>query len=280
MSKKLAFIQLHFSAFLFGLTGVFGALIETSADVLVLGRLLIAFSALTCYFLVRQQFPHLNVKTFLAQCLLGSLLTLHWVTFYIAIKVGGVALGTLGFASFPAFVCLFERIFFKEKLKAKEYWLLTAISFGLILITPEFEFGNQSTQGLLWGILSGAIYGLLAVANRKTATKLTGAQASWWQYLIGSLLLLPISGQLLPTVSASDWFWIACLGLLCTSLAYTIFISSLNQLSARTAAMIISLEPVYAIVVAWLCLGEQPSLRMILGCCLIVGAVLKVNGEH
>lgn len=219
---QLALLKVHSTAVLFGLTGVLGVLIESSAGVLVLGRVFIAVMALSLFFLYKKTpLTKLSPQGILLQFVLGSLLTAHWVTFYIAVKVGGVAVGTLGFASFPAFVCLFEMLIFKVRLKLREFFLLLAITLGLILVTPAFEFGNQSTQGLLWGIFSGAIYGLLAVLNRKNRGILSGSQASWWQYLVGVIVLLPFYANELPSVSLQDWFWIACIGLLCTSLAYT-----------------------------------------------------------
>lgn len=275
---QLALFKAHITAVLFGLTGVLGVLIESSAGVLVLGRVFIALVTLTLFLLYKKfTFVKLSLNNILLQFLLGSLLTAHWVTFYIAVKVGGVAVGTLGFASFPAFVCLFERLIFKVRLKLSEFFLLIAISLGLMLVTPSFEFSNQATQGLLWGIFSGAIYGLLAVLNRKNREKLSSTQTSWWQYLVGVMILLPFYAEHLPQVSLQDWLWIACIGLLCTSLAYTLFVSSLDVLNARTAAMIISLEPVYAILIAWLWLKETPTFTMILGGAIIILSVAIEN---
>lgn len=274
---NLALFKVHCTAVLFGATGILGVLIESDSFVLTLARLLIAFLALSLFFRFKKtRLQKLSLKEMGLQALLGGLLTAHWVTFYIAVKVGGVAVGTLGFASFPAFVALFEMLALKERLKIREFYLLAAITLGLILVTPEFQFCNQATQGLLWGILSGAVYAVLAILNRKNATQLSGSQASWWQYLFGAVILLPFAPQLLD-VSAKDWFWLLCLGLLCTGLAYTLFVSSLNLINARTAAMIISLEPVYAIIMAWLWLGETPSIRMIVGGMMIVCSVAVVN---
>ncbi|MDP9499348.1 DMT family transporter [Bisgaard Taxon 45] len=275
---RLALLKVHGTAVLFGASGVFGALAETGADMIVLGRVLIAFVALSLFFLFRRQtLIPMQRRELASQGLSGVLLGVHWVSFYQGIKVGGVAIGTLGFASFPAFVALFEMLLFKERLKAKEYFLLIAISIGLILITPAFEFGHQATQGLLWGIFSALSYGILAVINRKNVSNISGAQSSWCQYLVVALMLLPVSGQQLPEVSWQDWFWIACIGLLCTTLAYTLFVSSLASINARTAAMIISLEPVYAIAIAWIWLDEVPSWRMLLGGALIIVSVAMVN---
>ncbi len=275
---NLALFKVHCTAVLFGLTGVLGVLIESSADVLVLGRVIIALIALSVFFMIKKiPLSKLSLKEIALQFILGTLLAAHWVTFYIAVKVGGVAVGTLGFAGFPAFVALFEIVIFKERLKLREFLLLLFISIGLILVTPEFEFGNQATQGLLWGIFSGAVYAVLAILNRKNAAKLSGSQASWWQYLVCIIVLSPFSATQLTQVSAMDWFWIACIGLLCTGLAYTLFVSSLDTINARTAAMIISLEPVYAILIAWIWLNEVPSLQMIVGGIIIILSVICVN---
>lgn len=145
-------------------------------------------------------------------CIFCSFISCPLGYFFVAVKVGGVAVATLGFASFPAFVALFESLFFREKLRFREVVLLIAITVGLILVTPEFTFGNQATQGLLWGVLSALVYGILAVANRRTMSKISGVQASWWQYIFATLFLLPLSITEFPSVSTQDWFWIFCIG--------------------------------------------------------------------
>lgn len=120
---RLALLKVHGTAVLFGASGVFGALAETGADMIVLGRVLIAFVALSLFFLFRRQtLIPMQRRELASQGLSGVLLGVHWVSFYQGIKVGGVAIGTLGFASFPAFVALFEMLLFKERLKAKEYF--------------------------------------------------------------------------------------------------------------------------------------------------------------
>ncbi|AOF53388.1 hypothetical protein BKG91_02760 [Rodentibacter caecimuris] len=275
---NLALLKVHGTAVLFGASGIFGALTTSEADTLVLGRVLIASAILILYFLYQKQPLAKITKGQFGQLMLsGVLLAIHWVTFFVAVKVGGVALATLGFASFPAFVALFESVFFKEKLYAKDIILLIAITIGLILVTPDFNFSSENTQGLLWGILSAVAYGILAVVNRKSMSKLSGLQASFWQYLAAAIFLLPFSGDKLFAVSAIDWFWIFCIGFLCTSVAYTLFISSLDTINARTASMIISLEPVYSIALAWWLFGETPSVKMLIGGSIILLAVAWSN---
>lgn len=275
---SLALLKVHGTAIFFGLSGVFGVLIESSSEALTLGRAIIAFAFIALYFLFKKRpLTKLTYQEKLMQFVMGGLLALHWISFYLGVKIGGVAVGTLGFASFPAFTALFEMLFFREKTRVRDFVLLIAISFGLILITPAFEFGNQVTQGLLWGIFSAFSYGVLAVMNRHSATKLSGVESSLWQYLAIMLILLPFYSGELFCASLSDWFWIGCIGVFCTTFAYMLYVSSLDTINARTAAMIISLEPVYAILVAWLWFDDVPSLKMVLGGALIIGSVAWAN---
>lgn len=274
----LALLKVHSTAIFFGLSSVFGVLIESSSEALTLGRAMIAFSLIALYFFFKKQpLTKLTTKEKITQFAMGALLALHWISFYLGVKIGGVAVGTLGFASFPAFTALFEMLFFREKPRIRDVVLLGAISLGLVLITPSFEFGNHATQGLLWGIFSAFTYGILAVLNRHSASTLSGVESSLWQYLAIMLILLPFYSGELFSASLTDWFWIGCIGIFCTTFAYTLYVSSLDTINARTAAMIISLEPVYAILVAWIWFDEVPSPKMVLGGILIIGSVAWAN---
>ena len=80
------------------------------------------------------------------------------------------------------------------------------------------------------------------------------------------------SGCFRPTLP--DLGLLLVLGVVTTALAHTLFISGLKTLPARTAGLCSALETVYGILFALLLLGEVPSLREVIGCLLILGAVL------
>ncbi|WP_371318581.1 EamA family transporter [Pseudomonas yamanorum] len=77
-----------------------------------------------------------------------------------------------------------------------------------------------------------------------------------------------------------DWLNLAILGVLCNALSQALFVKSFKGLNARSAGMIISLEPVYAIACTWWLFHEAPSCRILAGAALIVLAiVLSAQGE-
>lgn len=51
----LALLKVHFTAILFGTSGIFGALIESRPDTLVLGRVMIALVCISLYFIWKKQ---------------------------------------------------------------------------------------------------------------------------------------------------------------------------------------------------------------------------------
>lgn len=324
----------HGAAVLFGLTGILGALIRFDAVAITAGRAGFAATALLVLALVQRRPLLQGLGSRRAGILLvsGLLLAVHWITFFLAVKVGGVAVATLGFASFPAFIALLDVVLFRERIGRAEGMMLSLVTLGLVLVTPSFDVGDQGTVGLLWGLASGLSFAGLAICNRRGSRGMDAIQVAFWQNLLVALLVLPLLGlgltggadgvpmtdaahaaSQVPSAQANpsqeslfqehlsqellsqellsqeavsaaidlvSWFWLAVLGVLCTGLAHTLFVKSLEALDARSAGMIIALEPVYAIACAWWLFGEEPSGRMLVGASLIILATVLLAMGH
>lgn len=275
MTPRAALVSIHLSAVLFGLTGVFGELIQGSAFVIVFGRAALAVVALTGFAWIsgRPLLRGLGLRTAWILAGAGLLLAGHWATFFHAVKVGGIAIATLGFASFPAFIALLEGLLFRERTRLRDWLLVGLVTVGLVLVTPSFDFDSDGTVGLTWAVLSGFLFALLALANRYTAAGTDPVQVACWQNVAVALYMLPLSITALPALSTTDWLWMVLLGVLCTGLSHYLFVSSLTVLKARVAGLVIALEPVYAIAFAWVLFSQQPTLRMLAGGALILAAV-------
>ena len=288
----------HGVAVLFGLTGILGALIRFDAVAITAGRAGFAAAALLVLAQRRPLLQGLGPRRAGIVLASGFLLAVHWITFFLAVKVGGVAVATLGFASFPAFIALLDVVLFRERIGRAEGTMLALVTLGLVLVTPSFDVGDQGTAGLLWGLASGLSFAGLAICNRRGNRGMDAIQVAFWQNLVVALLVLPLLGLSLapPQVARSQatsslvtgaaaidwasWFWLAVLGVLCTGLAHTLFVKSLESLDARSAGMIIALEPVYAIACAWWLFGEEPSGRMLVGASLIILATVLLAMGH
>ena len=271
---------MHLVAVLFGATGILGELITADPTFITWGRAGFAVLALALLGRVLLAQPlSLLWRHGRWWALLGSgvLLAVHWVTFFISVKVGGIAIATLGFASFPAFITLIEWGLFRETVTRAEWVRLGLVSLGLLLITPSFDLADLGTEGLLWGLLSGASFGVLAVLNRRYLSDVNAFAVAGLQNAIVLLVLSPWVVGSLTTISVVNWLWVAVLGVLCTGLAHLLFVSSLRQLPARTAGLVVALEPIYAIAFAWWFFSQAPSLRTLVGATVMILTILSAS---
>ena len=280
LTRTQSLFAVHLVAVLFGATGVLGELITADPAFITWGRAAFAVVALALFGRLLLTQPRSSLVSHGRWGMLlvsGIVLALHWVTFFISVKVGGVAIATLGFASFPAFITLIEWGLLREAVTRAEWIRLWLVSLGLLLITPSFELSNLGTEGLLWGLLSGASFGVLAVLNRRYLSGVNAFAVAGLQNAVVFLVMSPwVVGSLLQ-ISLVNWLWVAALGVLCTGLAHLLFVSSLRHLPARSAGLVVALEPIYAIAFAWWFFSQEPSLRTLLGAALIILTILSAS---
>jgi drug/metabolite transporter (DMT)-like permease len=275
MTRTGALVALHGAVLLFGVAGLFGKWLDLAPVVIVLGRTTIAAAALAALRAAQQRAP--AAPPFDVRLIgNGVLLALHWFAFFEAIRISTVATGLLGYASFPLFVLVLERLLLGRRWAAREAVTAAFVTGGLGLLVPEFSLANPIVHGLAWGLVSGLTFALLAVMNRRWAAERPAADVALWQNLWAALVLAPLAlvAGPLPDLGAREVGLLLVLGLACTALAHTLFIHALATITAHTASVIAALEPVYGIVLALVLLGEVPGWRTVAGAVLIVGAAI------
>jgi drug/metabolite transporter (DMT)-like permease len=269
-----ALASLHLAVLLFGFAGLFGKWIALSPVTIVFGRSAIACATLALLLYVRRDASPRESSFEWRLAAGGVVLALHWVAFFQAIQIANVAIGLLGFASFPLFVLLLEAVGRERRLRGREWLTALLVSAGLLLLVPEFDIDNRTVHGLVWGIFSGFSFALLAVMNRGLATRRSANVIACWQNGIAAAVLLPLVSVTPAVLTPRDLGLLLVLGVACTALAHTLFIRSLRSLSAHVASVVAALEPVYGIALAFLLLGERPEPRTLIGAALIVGAAM------
>jgi len=271
-----ALLALHGAVLLFGLAGLFGKWLDLPPVLIVLGRTTVAAAALAALRAFRR-----TARLPFEPRLIGNgvLLALHWFAFFEAIRIANVAIGLLGYASFPLFVLVLERALLGQRWARREVATAVLVTCGLGLLVPEFSLANPVVQGLAWGLVSGLTFALLAVANRSWAAGRPAIDIAFWQNFWAALALVPLAlaAGSMPAIGLSELGLLLVLGLVCTAFAHTLFIAALRTVTAHTASVIAALEPVYGIVLALLLLGEIPGWRTVAGAALIAGAAILAS---
>lgn len=264
----------HLAIFLLGLSGVFGKLLSLPSLIITLGRVLFSSIALFIYMLLKKESFKLNErKEYGYMFLLGILLAVHWASFYEAIQLSTVALGLLSFSTFPVFVTFLEPLFFKQKLKFGDVLLALIVFGGVAIAVPSFQLENTTTLGILIGIFSGLSYAFLSIFNKKFAASYSGTKVAFYEQTFAIPLLLPFLFVYQPVFTSQDILLLILLGVIFTGLAHSLFIGSLKHISTQMASIITCLEPLYAVLFAFILLREVPTLRDVISGIIILSAV-------
>jgi drug/metabolite transporter (DMT)-like permease len=157
------------------------------------------------------------------------------------------------------------------------------VTLGLVVLVPSLNPGDQTLHGLAWAILSGFTFAWLAVRGRTLLATERATAIALWQNAFAALALLPIAalaGVFDRAPSAHEMGLIVALGVVCTALSHTLFIASMQRVTAHVASVVAALEPVYGIALALLLLGEVPAPRTLVGAVLIVGAAIAASRDR
>jgi len=280
--RSRGLLQVHGAVLLFGLAGLFGKLVPLSPFVIVFGRVLFAALALLpvaapwrgrkgdCPPHSRGLSPFFP-SPFFPMAALGLLLAVHWTTFFQSVQVSSVGVALLTFATFPVFVALLEPPLFGERLRASEIALAILALLGIAILVPSFASDDPTAQGALWGVASGFTFALLSLLNRRLVRQHSSITLAFYQDAFAAVLLAPVVVLDWPSLTVRDLLFLLILGVLCTALAHALFIAGLRVIKARTAGMIVCLEPVYGAVLAALLLGERPAARTLWGGIIVLG---------
>jgi drug/metabolite transporter (DMT)-like permease len=269
---------------LFGLAGLFAKLLDLPPAAIALGRVVFASAALAALAAATgASLAPGPIRALAPLAASGLLLAFHWTAFFLSIRVSTVAIGLVSFAAFPLFVVFLEPAFSRERIRAESLAaaLATLAGAAIVAFGPGREGAAGGSRaalaGVLWGLAAAASFALLSLFNKRSVQGRSSLAIAFYQDLFAALALLPLAGGALlrpGAVGLRELGLLAALGLACTALAHTLFISGLRPLAARTAAVIGSLEPVYGTAFALLLLGELPAARTIAGGAIIVGAAV------
>ncbi|HJV19438.1 MAG TPA: DMT family transporter [Sediminibacterium sp.] len=262
---KAALIKLHTAIFLVGFTGILGVLIRLNEMPLVWYRIML--TAVSLFVLLKFSgkgllLPRGDVKKLL---LIGSVIALHWVCFYGSIKLSNVSIGLVCFSATGLFTALLEPLLITRKVRWAEVLLGLFSLAGIYLI---FHFDDRYQTGIVVGIVSAILAALFSVLNKKHLA-IADAQVIMLYELLGGLLvltlLMPLYIYFFPGAalfpSLSDLGWLLILSWVCTIVAMKLMLESLQKVSAFTQNLSLNLEPVYAIIMAFILFDENKDLQ-------------------
>jgi len=202
-----------------------------------------------------------------------AMMNLATVSCYIAsIQTLEVATSALLLYMAPVYVTVY--VWLKEgSLDGKSLLaLLLAITGLLLMLTP---YGRLSI-GIIFGLLSGVFYAILFIVTKKARESMPSINLTFLSLAISSVILSPILLKSYEIVF-DNLFWIIGLGLIPTSLAFTLFNYGIKHCKIEKAPILALIEPVSAGIFGYIFFGEILTPKQILGATLILSAILLTH---
>jgi len=275
-------VQLHIAVLLFGGTALFSHLLPWSALDITMFRSLLA--AITLALMIKLQGDSLLLDCladYRMAIMLGVSIGLHWVTYFYAMQLAGVAVGMLAFFCYPVVTVFLEPLFNKNKPHARDVGCAIAVFIGVFLLVPEMSMQNDTTLGIIIGIVSGFLFALRNVLHKQYFSHYKGTQAMFYQTSVVAIMLVAFV-DFNPLEMTGLWSdgqlgqlgLLLILSMIFTAAPHAFLAHCFKQLSAKTAGLISCLQPLYGLVLAALILGQWPGSSVYVGGLLIVAAAV------
>ena len=211
----------------------------------------------------------------------GVLLALHFIGFFLAMRMTTVAAGTALVALQPIFAALFVK--FSGGHIPATAWLGMIVSFvGVALVSGvDLTISLRSFVGDIAAIISAALAAAYIMAGSRAQRTLETSTYTTVCYFVCSMTALPmalIAGNEIFAFERNEWLILLGLILGAQLLGHTMFNSALKRVSPAIVSLIVFFEvPVSAVLAAWW-LDQRPPLGIIPGIVLILaGCILVVT---
>jgi drug/metabolite transporter (DMT)-like permease len=219
---------------------------------------------------------------------IGVLIGIQSLCLYSAVARLPVALALLAFNTYPIWTALWARVVYGQKPERAMLLAMPVILFGLALALDVFGAASglgaagqwaSIGAGVAFALAAGATFGLALVITQHEAGDVDGRVRTATTMTIAGLMALATVGLQggfhLPTATPG-WWGLAALTFLYGT-AFTIMFTVLPRLGVVGNSAIMNVEPVFALVLAWLVLGQAIAPVQVVGALIVVGAVMVLG---
>jgi RarD protein len=208
----------------------------------------------------------------------GAGIGFNWILMLEAYKYTSIANATLSYYFAPVFVVLLSPLLLKERLTPIKVGCVLAALGGMFLIVGiGGGEGKNHVIGISYGLAAAVLYASVVIMN-KYLKGLSGLETTLIQISAATVVLFPytlITEKIrIFNIDTKSAVFLIILGLIHTGLAYLLYFTGMKKLKGQTVAVLSYTDPISAILMSGLFLGEKLTLLQVLGGVLILGATL------
>ena len=279
-----------FSMLIFGTIGLFVRAVPLSSALIACARGAIGAVCIFVYMQLRgQKIDRAAIRSNAVILLLSSAaLGFNWAFLFEAYCYTTVATATLCYYLAPVIITLLSPLVLRERLTRRKVICCFVSLLGMVFVSGAATGGlpqGKELTGILWGIGSAALYASVILLNKRLHD-IAAEDRTMVQLGLSAVIMLLYAmlteKQLSLSLTGVQALLLAILGIVHTGVAYLSYFGALRDLNAASAAILSYIDPVAAILLSWLVLGEALGLHGMLGAVLILGSALvsEMKGKN
>jgi drug/metabolite transporter (DMT)-like permease len=200
--------------------------------------------------------------------------------YFAALQRIDASLLSLLLYTFPAIVAVAAVVLGRERLESRRLIALGLASGGLALVVAGAGAGALDPLGASLGLGAALVYSTYILVSEGIAGRVSPRLLSAL-VCTGAAVALTVATALLGDLRPGDvtpagWGWLACLAVVSTVGAISMFFAGLDRVGPTTASILSTVEPVVTVVLAFLVFGETLAAVQLAGGALVVAAVLAL----
>jgi RarD protein len=277
------------SMVIWGSIGIFRRFIPLPSSVIAFCRGLIGTLFLVFFVKIqkKQLVHHIGRRAFLLLALSGGIMGINWILLFEAYNYTTVPTATLCYYMAPMIVVLLSPFLFQEKITFRKGACALVAVIGMFFVSGVVENGlpaPSERKGILFGLGAAVLYACVVILNKKVPG-IDAFEKTVIQLAASSVVLLPyvlLTERSVPAeLSGFTVLMLLLVGLVHTGIAYAMYFGSVDGLRAQTVAILSYIDPITALILSALILGEKMTVYGIIGAVLIIGAAIvsELGGE-
>lgn len=228
-------------------------------------------------FLKKESFSIENlIKNRLSLLISGIALGINWVLLFQSYKYTTISNATLSYYLAPIFIIIISCIMLKEKITKFNILSIFLALFGMLLIVGiDIDSSIDNYIGIGYGVIAAIFYAIVVISN-KFLKDISNMEITITQLFISVLVMsltIFLEGKNIY-VNSYEIVYVLIIGIIHTGIAYLLYFSSLSQLKGQSIAILSYIDPVIALIISAIFLGENLSILQFFGGVLILSSSL------
>lgn len=221
---------------------------------------------------------HRELKVLLA---LGVLMAGSSLALYCSFNFMDAGIASTILFVYPVMVAVIMAVFFKEKVTPVTIVSIVMALSGISLLYKGGDGAVLSTVGVILVIISSLTYAVYIVVVNKSSLRMSSVKLTFYVLFIGTLMIILYSftddsARLQPITTVHSLFYALLLAVFPTVISLILMVIAVHNVGSTPTAVMGALEPITAVCIGVFVFGEVFTMRLAVGCLLILAAVTLI----